>query len=221
MTDTRRLGSSPAAPHRVSYSTRRRQASWRVSLKVQVRAARMLAAAAILAQAFTGCSPRDVVTRVVDGDTVVMASGEKVRYIGIDTPETVHPRKAIEFMGREASAANRALVEGKGVRLEFDVDRLDRYGRTLAYVYVGKVMVNAELIRMGYAHILTVPPNVKHANLFEAMQREARSARRGLWDPVALQQWNGASEHRVDDSQSRRGDGDVSGRSSPIVGESQ
>ena len=138
-----------------------------------------------------GCKQTEVVTRVVDGDTVVLASGKKVLYIGMDTPETVHPRKGVQFMGKEASALNRFLVEGKRVRLEFDVDPVDQYGRTLAYVYVGRTFVNAELVRLGYAQVMTVPPNVKYVEVFTAMQKEAREAKRGLWDPDAAARWNG------------------------------
>ncbi len=123
-----------------------------------------------------------IVERVVDGDTVVLASGERVRYIGMDTPELHHPRKPVEAYAREAMEFNRRLAEGKPVRLEFDVERRDKYGRLLAYVYLQDgTFVNAELVRQGYAHILTIPPNVKHADLFLKYQREAREAHRGLW----------------------------------------
>ena len=122
------------------------------------------------------------VERVVDGDTFVLIGGERVRLIGIDTPESVHPEKPVEPFGREASAYLKKLVEGKGVRLEFDVQDRDRYGRLLAYVYLGDgTFVNAEIVRNGYAAVLTVPPNVTHAEEFLALQREAREGRRGLW----------------------------------------
>jgi hypothetical protein len=87
------------------------------------------------------------VTRVIDGDTLKLSTGEEVRLIGVDTPETKHPRKPVEYFGKEASAFTKQLVEGKEVRLEFDVQRQDKYQRTLAYVYVGEMMVNAELVR--------------------------------------------------------------------------
>lgn len=99
--------------------------------------------------------------RVVDGDTIELDGRERVRYIGIDTPETKHPRKPVQWMGKEASEANRILVEGKRVGLEYDAERTDKYGRTLAYVYVGKVMVNELLVKAGYAQVSTYPPNVK------------------------------------------------------------
>ena len=124
------------------------------------------------------------VVRVVDGDTIHVRFNdrtEKVRYIGMDTPETHHPTRGEEPGGREATAVNRRLVEGKTVQLELDVQERDRYRRLLAYVYVGNLMVNAELVRLGYAQVMTIPPNVKHASLFVKLQREARDAGRGLW----------------------------------------
>jgi micrococcal nuclease len=145
-----------------------------------------LALVAILAMAavVTGQTFTARVVRIVDGDTIYVDVGghtEKVRYIGMDTPETHHPTRGEEPGGREATAVNRGLVEGKTVRLELDVRQRDRYGRLLAYVYVGETMVNAELVRLGYAQVMTVPPNVKHASLFLKLQREAREAGRGLW----------------------------------------
>ncbi len=124
------------------------------------------------------------VTHVVDGDTITVALGgraEKVRYIGMDTPEKRHPVKGEEPGGREAAAANRSLVLGKTVRLELDVRERDRYQRLLAYVYVGELMVNAELVRRGCAQVVTLPPNVAHAQELVRLEREARLARRGLW----------------------------------------
>ena len=124
------------------------------------------------------------VVRVVDGDTIhvrIDAGVEKVRYIGVNTPEVHHPTKGEEPGGREAAEVNRRLIEGKTVRLELDVRERDRYGRLLAYVWVGDVMVNAELVRLGYAQVMTVPPNVRYQQLFLKLQREAREAGRGLW----------------------------------------
>ena len=130
------------------------------------------------------------VIRVIDGDTIELEGGVKVRYIGIDTPETVHPSKPVQFMGKEASAFNRQLVEGKDVRLEYDVQRTDKYGRTLAYVYVGDTFVNAELVKQGYAQIMTIPPNVKYQDLFLKLQKEAREAKLGLWSDQAVAEWD-------------------------------
>lgn len=124
------------------------------------------------------------VVRVVDGDTIHVRLGdrvEKVRYIGVNTPE-VHGRAGGPQPGAvEATALNRALVEGRRVRLELDVRERDRYGRLLAYVWVGDVLVNAELVRRGYAQVMTVPPNVRYQGLFLRLQRDAREAGRGLW----------------------------------------
>ena len=123
-----------------------------------------------------------VIQRVIDGDTVVLSGGERVRYIGLDTPELHHPRKPVEWYAREAKEFNRQLVDGKPVRLELDVQKRDRYGRLLAYVYLEDgTFVNAELLRQGFGQLLTIPPNVKHVDLFVQMQREAREAGRGLW----------------------------------------
>jgi len=133
-------------------------------------------------QAVPGATQRALVARAVDGDTVVLVGGERVRYIGVDTPELHHPKRPVEAYAREAWAFNRRLVEGKQVRLEFDVQRRDRYGRLLAYVFLEDgTFVNAELIQQGYAQILTIPPNVKYQERFLVWQRQAREARRGLW----------------------------------------
>lgn len=128
-----------------------------------------------------------VVVRVVDGDTIHVRLGErveKVRYIGVDTPEIQHPTRGEEPGGRQAAQVNRRLVAGRQVQLELDVQARDRHGRLLAYVWVGDLMVNAELVRLGYAQVLTVPPNVKHRELLVKLQREARDAGRGLWHGV-------------------------------------
>ena len=126
------------------------------------------------------------VVRVIDGDTIqvccVFGDRVKVRYIGIDTPETHHPMRGVEPYGMEAAEANRKLVDGKTVRLEFDVQQFDKYGSTLAYVYLeDDTFVNAWLVEHGYAMVMTVPPNVKHQELFLRLQREAREERRRLW----------------------------------------
>jgi micrococcal nuclease len=115
------------------------------------------------------------VRQVVDGDTVELADGRRVRYLGVNTPEQGQP------FYEEAKRFNADLVANKMVRLEFDVDTVDQYGRTLAHVFVGDTHVNLELIRQGYANLYTVPPNVKYSDEFLAAEREAREARRGLW----------------------------------------
>lgn len=124
--------------------------------------------------------------RVIDGDTVELADGRLVRYIGIDTPESrrVKDGRWIEDpepFAAEATEANQRLVQGRRVRLEYDLERLDRHGRTLAYVFVGEVFVNDALVRGGFAQPLTIPPNVKHAAAFQAAAAEARREGRGLW----------------------------------------
>jgi micrococcal nuclease len=120
----------------------------------------------------------------VDGDTIEVNIGGdlyKVRYIGIDTPETVHPTRGEEPYGKEAATKNKELVEGKIVTLEKDISETDKYGRLLRYVYVGDTFVNAELVRLGYAQVVTYPPDVKYQDLFLQLQKEAREEGRGLW----------------------------------------
>ena len=133
--------------------------------------------------ATAGRTPAYVV-RVIDGDTIVVVMDGleyRVRYIGINTPETVDPRKPVECYGREASQRNRELVEGQTTELEKDVSETDQYGRLLRYVWVNGDMVNAILVGEGYALVSTYPPDVKYQELFLDLQREAREAGRGLW----------------------------------------
>lgn len=124
------------------------------------------------------------VTKVIDGDTIVLENGEYVRYIGMDSPEKGRP------FYLEATRENKRLVEGRKIRLEYDVERTDRYGRTLAYVYAGDTFINAELVKNGYAMIYTFPPNVKYYKALLALQEEARKGNRGLW---------GLSQQDIDD----------------------
>jgi micrococcal nuclease len=131
------------------------------------------------------------VVRVVDGDTIVIDRGrgnERVRYIGMDTPESVKPNTPVQFMAKEASAANEALVAGRDVVLERDVSNTDQYDRLLRYVWLrdggGWVFVNLELVRQGYAQVATYPPDVRWTDTFLAAQRVARGAGLGLWGPV-------------------------------------
>ena len=123
-----------------------------------------------------------LIVRSVDGDTVaarINGKEERIRYIGIDTPETYG--KA-EYYGAEASEFNRRLVEGQRVRLELDIEKYDRYGRLLAYVFLTDgTFVNAALMREGFARKLSIPPNVKYSDLFVKLEREAREEGRGLW----------------------------------------
>ena len=120
------------------------------------------------------------VARVVDGDTIrVLIDGQEyaLRYIGSDAPEPDDPS------GPEASEANRRLVEGRAVLLERDVSETDRYGRLLRYVWVGELLVNAELIRLGYARAVAYPPDIRYQERFAELEAEARAAQRGLWAP--------------------------------------
>ncbi|MDP2927590.1 MAG: thermonuclease family protein [Candidatus Omnitrophota bacterium] len=136
-----------------------------------------------------------LVTRAVDGDTLVLENNERVRLIGIDTPEMHESDKlnrdaqrsrqdveTIKQLGRRSYEFTKKLVEGKRVRLEFDVEKFDRYKRILAYVYLlDGSFLNAIIIEQGYASLLTYPPNVKYADLFLKLYREARQNQRGLW----------------------------------------
>ena len=121
------------------------------------------------------------VIRAVDGDTIEIEGGEKVRYIGIDTPETVDPRKTVQCFGVEASKKNKELVEGKMVRLEKDVTDRDKYNRLLRYIYVGDTFINLELVKQGFAYSYSYPPDIKYQDQFVKAQQEAREVKRGLW----------------------------------------
>lgn len=131
-----------------------------------------------------------LVTRVIDGDTIEVAIGGRsfrVRYIGIDTPETVHPQRPVECFGKQAADRNRQLVEGKMVGLEKDVSDTDSFGRLLRYVWADGRMVNAVLVEEGFALASTFPPDVRYAELFAALQARAREEGRGLWAPGACE----------------------------------
>lgn len=117
-----------------------------------------------------------IVTYVVDGDTIEVDGKERVRYLGMNAPESGRPYFS------EATNENKKLVTGKEVKLEFDVQIKDQYGRTLAYVWIGDTMVNLELVRRGFANTYTLPPNVKYKDLFIEAEREARENYRGLWE---------------------------------------
>ena len=125
------------------------------------------------------------VVRVVDGDTIkVRLDGgriERVRYIGIDTPESVKPGTPVQCFAKKASHFNASLVSGRQVTLKTDAEERDRYGRLLAYVYTDGRFVNRELVARGYARTLTIPPNVAHADEFAQLARRAREAGVGLW----------------------------------------
>ncbi len=135
----------------------------------------------------TNQSATTKVTRVIDGDTVELENKQKVRYIGIDTPELHDPRKPVECFAKEAFEKNKQLVEGKEIKLEKDVSDKDKYGRLLRYVFIQQeatstpLFVNEYLVREGYAHASTFPPDVKYAELFKQAQQEAMSEEKGLW----------------------------------------
>lgn len=136
-----------------------------------------------------------LVKRVVDGDTILLANGERVRLIGIDTPEMHESNKlyrdarrtrrdveTIRKLGKQSYLFTKDLLEGKKVRLEFDVERRDRYGRLLAYVFLEDgTMANARIIEEGFAQVYTFPPNVKYTDELLRLERQARQAGRGLW----------------------------------------
>jgi micrococcal nuclease len=135
--------------------------------------------------AAAGSSIMARVVRVVDGDTIVArvdGEDEYVRYIGVDTPETVKPDTPVQCYGPRASDENHRLVEGRTVRLTFDREVRDDYGRLLAYVHVGRRFVNAELVRGGYARTLAIEPNTAHAAEFQRLAAKAAKTGRGLWE---------------------------------------
>jgi micrococcal nuclease len=144
------------------------------------------------ASAAEGSLPAGVdvaVARVIDGDTIEVAGGERVRLIGMDTPETKDPNRPVGCFGKEASAFTTSLLPpGTQVRLVGDAEQRDRYGRLLAYVYrrADGLFVNAELLRRGFAQLLTIPPNVAHTDEFAAIARQAREGAQGLWAACPL-----------------------------------
>ena len=135
-----------------------------------------------------------IVSRIVDGDTVELSDGRKLRYIGIDTPESVNPRKEVECFSKEASKANEILVLNKEVWLEKDITDSDRYGRVLRYVYIVDpetkkvIFVNQKLVSQGFAHAYRYEPDTKYYDLFKSLENQAKSTQRGLWSPEACTQ---------------------------------
>lgn len=122
------------------------------------------------------------VARVIDGDTVELVNGDRLRYIGIDTPEEVDPRKPIQCFAKEAAAANQALVEGKSIISYKDTSLRDKYGRWLGFVYLNDgTFVNLELVQKGFAFSYPYKPDISRAREFEKAETEARFAGRGLW----------------------------------------
>jgi len=168
--------------------TTRRYALWPLITSILVVAAITGCGEATSDQPYAQLS--GTVERVVDGDTIVVNLGdhiERVRYIGIDTPETVKPNAPVGCFGPQASHANKQLLPaGSKVRLVLDAEPRDRYGRLLAYVYAGstagkELFINADLVRRGYADTLRFPPNTSHAAQFAQLRRAASHDRLGLW----------------------------------------
>jgi micrococcal nuclease len=121
------------------------------------------------------------VIRIVDGDTITLEGNIKLRYIGINTPESVDPRRPVQCFAKEASQRNRELVEGQIVTLEKDVSETDKYGRLLRYVYVNGIMINKQLVQEGYALASAYPPDVKHQKELKEAEKDAQQNKRGLW----------------------------------------
>lgn len=143
------------------------------------------------------------VERIIDGDSAVISFNdqtEKVRFIGVDTPETVHPEKGEQPYGKEASNYTKSRLEGQSVELEFDVQERDQYGRILAYIWIGDEHFNLTLVQEGYAVASTWPPNVKYADLYRKAQREAREADKGLWGIQDISDQYKVGSYEVDPS---------------------
>lgn len=171
--------------------------------RVLIRLAAVLTAAIVylalrLPSPHEGAAAKDelyYVARVIDGDTLKLSDNNKVRLIGVDCPESFYNKKllrdskrshkdtgTIQKLGMKAKDFTKKLCQGKKVRLEFDVERHDRYGRTLAYVYLEDgTFVNAKILEEGYGQVMTIPPDVKYADYFLKSEKEARSNNRGLW----------------------------------------
>jgi micrococcal nuclease len=121
------------------------------------------------------------VKRVIDGDTLLLINGERLRLIGVDTPETKHPQKPVQRFGNEAYLFTKRIVEGKEVRLEYDWQKRDKYGRLLAYVFLPDgTFLNAEIIKQGYGFAYTRFP-FKYMEEFRRYEKEARENGRGVW----------------------------------------
>ena len=135
--------------------------------------------------AFWACAqtlPESRVGRVIDGDTFVLQSGEVIRLIGVDTPEYQPWKNHVQHFGREARDFSVQLLKGHAVRLEKDVEPLDKYGRTLAYVYLEDgSFVNLLLVQEGFARAKSFPPNDRYRELFKNAQQRARRSKKGLW----------------------------------------
>ncbi len=129
-----------------------------------------------------------LIDHVIDGDTIQLDDSRKVRLIGVDTPETVHPQKEVEYYGKEASDFTKSMLEGKEVYLEYDVQPTDKYGRTLAYVWLSDgTLFNELLVLKGFAQVSTYPPNVKYVERFTMAQKQAIEANADLWAKESME----------------------------------
>jgi micrococcal nuclease len=143
---------------------------------------RKRAAGVLLIALLTLSAAKPYVRQVYDGDTMALSTGEHVRYIGVDAPEIDNQGDKSDFLAHEARQLNAKLVQGKPVRLELDLERNDRHGRLLAYVFLENGdMVNELLVRKGLARVLPKPPNLKYSSLLLDSQRRAMAERIGLW----------------------------------------
>lgn len=120
------------------------------------------------------------VDQVIDGDTIILDGNEYVRLIGINTPETHHPKKPVQCYGKEASDYLKQRLEGKDVRLEYGSERLDKYNRTLGFIHLGRTFINAEMVKEGYAFAYTRFP-FKYEKKFVKLQKKAEKKDLGLW----------------------------------------
>ncbi|MBI3584375.1 MAG: thermonuclease family protein [Nitrospinae bacterium] len=122
------------------------------------------------------------VRHIIDGDTIITTSGEKIRFLGIDAPEVASEKMPAQFFSEEAKMANKNMLDGKTIRLEFDIEKIDKYGRLLAYIFLKDgTFVNAKLIEDGDARAYCIPPNVKYYSRFKKLEKEAIKNRKGLW----------------------------------------
>ncbi|MCM8830887.1 MAG: thermonuclease family protein [Candidatus Omnitrophica bacterium] len=126
------------------------------------------------------------VVKVIDGDTIILENGKTLRYIGIDTPEITKRTEAgfiyqPQPFALEAKEYNKKLVEGKYIGIEFDIEKIDKYGRLLGYCFVDDIFVNAKLLEEGFAIVYTKPPNLKYVDLFLKLQKDAQKMHKGLW----------------------------------------
>ena len=173
-----------------------------MAFSIRLRAAGLCALFAVFAfwSATTAAAEWATVKRIADGDTIELTDGRLVRYIGVNAPEINHELQTADPFGFEASALNAQLVGSKAVRLEYDIERFDIYGRTLAYVFLpDDTMANARLLQSGLAYYLHKIPNVKYEPLLLRTQREAMRARRGFW-----RQWHEREGRYVGNRNSQR-----------------